>query len=249
MSRIVLRHPLCVLINKLPLCHNNKTLLNFPTFSKQFNISSRLSYSSISQQFPTTRASLITEVAPDFTSPAVFPNDSIEPLTLSSYRGQYVLLLFYPLDFTFVCPSEILSFDKLYEEFKSRNTQIIGISVDSQFSHLAWRNTPLNRGGISKIKFPLVSDLSKSISKDYGVLTKDNTLSFRGLFLIDKEGIIRHCVQNDLPLGRNVQEALRMVDALQHVETSGDVCPANWTKGKKSMKPSMEGAADYLSTL
>ncbi|XP_053993117.1 peroxiredoxin-2-like [Hylaeus volcanicus] len=249
MSKITLRRPLIALINKLPLCHNHTKLLNIPAFSKHFGISSKLCYSSISQPFAKTPTSLITEVAPDFTSPAVFPNDSMEPLTLSTYRGQYVLLLFYPLNFTFVCPSEILSFDKFYEEFKTRNTQVIGISVDSQFSHLAWRNTPLHRGGISKIKFPLVSDLSKSISKSYGVLTKDNTLSLRGLFLIDKEGIIRHCVQNDLPLGRNVEEALRMVDALQHVESSGDVCPANWTKGKKSMKPSMEGAADYLSTL
>ncbi len=189
---------------------------------------------------------LITKEAPDFTAQTVTADNSISELTLSSYRGKNVVLFFYPLDFTFVCPSEILAFNKAVDDFKSKNCEIIGVSVDSQFTHLAWKNTPVAEGGIGNVQFPLVADLNKSISQSYGVLLPDEGVSLRGLFLIDKEGIIRHALVNDLPLGRNVDEALRMVDALQFFEEHGDVCPANWRPGEDAMKPTAEGVADYL---
>lgn len=189
---------------------------------------------------------LITKEAPDFKAQTVMADNSISDLTLSSYKGKHVVLFFYPLDFTFVCPSEILAFNRAVDEFKKRNCEIIGVSVDSQFTHLAWKNTPVEQGGIGNINFPLVADLNKSISQSYGVLLSDEGVSLRGLFLIDKEGIIRHAVVNDLPLGRNVDEALRMVDALQFFEAHGDVCPANWKPGEEAMKPTPEGVADYL---
>lgn len=190
---------------------------------------------------------LITKKAPDFTAQAVMADNSIVDLTLSSYKGKYVILFFYPLDFTFVCPSEILAFDRAVNAFKKKNCELIGVSVDSQFTHLAWKNTEINEGGIGNVKYPLVADLNKSISQSYGVLLPDEGVSLRGLFLIDKEGIIRHAVINDLPLGRNVDEALRMVDALQFFEANGEVCPANWKPGEDAMKPTPEGVAAYLS--
>ena len=174
------------------------------------------------------------------------PDNSISELTLSDYRGKYVVLFFYPLDFTFVCPSEILAFNTAIKAFNEKNCEIIGVSVDSQFSHLAWKNAPVEQGGIGNIKFPLVADLNKSISQNYGVLLPAEGVSLRGLFLIDKEGLIRHAVINDLPLGRNVDEALRMVDALQFFEAHGEVCPANWRPGDDAMRPTPEGVADYL---
>ncbi len=189
---------------------------------------------------------LVTKEAPDFTAQAVMPNNSIEDLTLSSYRGKYVILFFYPLDFTFVCPSEILAFDKALDEFKKRNCEIIGVSVDSPYTHYAWKNTPVEKGGIGNIQYPLVADLSKKISLDYGVLLEAG-ISLRGLFLIDKDGIIRHQLINDLPIGRSVDEALRVLDALQFHEEHGDVCPANWRPGEEAMKPTPEGVAEYLS--
>ena len=189
---------------------------------------------------------LITKQAPDFTAQAVMPDNSISELTLSDYRGKYVVLFFYPLDFTFVCPSEILAFNTAIKAFNEKNCEIIGVSVDSQFSHLAWKNAPVEQGGIGNIKFPLVADLNKSISQNYGVLLPAEGVSLRGLFLIDKEGLIRHAVINDLPLGRNVDEALRMVDALQFFEAHGEVCPANWRPGDDAMRPTPEGVADYL---
>ena len=189
---------------------------------------------------------LVTREAPEFKAQAVMANGSFEELSLSSYRGKYVLLFFYPLDFTFVCPSEILAFDKALDEFKQRNCEVLGVSVDSHFTHLAWKNTPVQNGGIGKISFPLVADLDKSISEDYDVLLPDG-ISLRGLFLIDKEGVVRHQLVNDLPLGRNVDEALRVIDALQFHETYGEVCPANWRPGDDAMKPTPEGVADYLS--
>jgi len=189
---------------------------------------------------------LVTKEAPDFTAQAVMPDDSFAELTLSSYRGKYVVLFFYPLDFTFVCPSEIIAFDKALEKFEARNAQVIGASVDSQFTHLAWKSTPRDRGGIGPVKYPLVADLKKSISRDYGVLLDDG-IALRGLFLIDKEGIVRHALVNDLPLGRNVDEALRLLDALQFTEQHGEVCPANWREGEEAMKPSAEGVAEYLA--
>ena len=190
---------------------------------------------------------LVTKQAPDFTATAVMPDNSMKPdFKLSDYRGKYVILFFYPLDFTFVCPSEILAFDKVLPAFKAKNCEIIGVSIDSQFSHWAWKNTPVKQGGIGNIQFPLVADLDKSISRQYGVLL-DAGIALRGTFLIDRDGMVRHAVVNDLPLGRNTEEALRMVDALQFHEKYGDVCPANWEEGKEAMKPSAAGVADYLS--
>jgi peroxiredoxin 2/4 len=190
---------------------------------------------------------LVTKQAPDFTATAVMPDNSMKPdFKLSDYRGKYVILFFYPLDFTFVCPSEILAFDKAQASFNSKNCEIIGVSIDSQFSHWAWKNTPVNQGGIGNIQYPLVADLDKSISRQYGVLL-DAGIALRGTFLIDRDGIVRHAVINDLPLGRNTDEALRMVDALQFHEKHGDVCPANWEQGKEAMKPTAAGVADYLA--
>ena len=190
---------------------------------------------------------LVTQQAPDFTANAVMPDNSFGQITLSSFKGKNVVLFFYPLDFTFVCPSEILAFDKKLDEFKKRNTEVIGVSVDSRFTHLAWKKTPLDEGGIGNIQYPLVEDLNKNIARSYGILFGDS-VALRGLFLIDTKGIVRHAVINDLPLGRNVNEALRMVDALQFVETHGDqVCPANWQEGDEAMKPTAEGVASYLA--
>jgi peroxiredoxin (alkyl hydroperoxide reductase subunit C) len=191
-------------------------------------------------------STLVTKQAPDFTAQAVMPDNSFAQLTLSSYHGKYVVLFFYPLDFTFVCPSEIIAFDKAVEKFEQKNTQVIGVSVDSHFTHLAWKNTSPDQGGIGQVKYPLVADLSKQISKDYGVLF-DEAVALRGLFLIDKEGVIRHALVNDLPLGRSVDEALRLVDALQFTEEHGEVCPANWREGEDAMKPTAEGVAEYLA--
>jgi len=190
---------------------------------------------------------LVTKEAPDFTATAVLADNSFkEDFTLSDFRGKYVILFFYPLDFTFVCPSEILAFNKAVKQFEENNCQLIGVSVDSHFSHLAWKNTKVNDGGIGNIQYPLVADLDKSISKSYNVLL-DGGIALRGLFLIDKEGVVRHQVVNDLPLGRNVGESLRVLDALQFTEEHGDVCPANWNKGDEAMKPTAEGVAKYLS--
>jgi peroxiredoxin (alkyl hydroperoxide reductase subunit C) len=190
---------------------------------------------------------LVTQPAPDFTATAVMPDNSMKPdFKLSAYRGRYVILFFYPLDFTFVCPSEILAFDKALPAFKAKNCEIIGVSIDSQFSHWAWKNTPIKQGGIGNIQYPLVADLDKSISRQYGVLL-DAGIALRGTFLIDRDGIVRHAVVNDLPLGRNIDEALRMVDALQFHEQHGDVCPANWEEGKEAMKPTAAGVAEYLA--
>ncbi|MCI0704761.1 MAG: peroxiredoxin [Planctomycetia bacterium] len=173
----------------------------------------------------------VTKDAPDFTASAVV-NGIITPnFQLSDFRGKnYVLLFFYPLDFTFVCPTEIVAFSDRVNEFEKRGCQVIGVSVDSQYSHLAWINTPRQEGGLGELKYPLVADLTKKISADYGVLLEAG-VSLRGLFLIDKGGIIRHITVNDLPLGRSVDEALRVLDALQHYEKHGEVCPANWRPG------------------
>lgn len=190
---------------------------------------------------------LVGKEAPDFTATAVTGDGAFEELTLSSLRGKYVVLFFYPLDFTFVCPSEIIAFDNHLAEFKERGVEVLGVSVDSHFSHHAWRETAVENGGIGKIGYSLVADLTKSIASDYDVLTGNGAVAFRGLFLIDKAGMVRHQVVNDLPLGRNVEEAIRMVDALQFHEENGEVCPANWNKGKAGMTPSAEGVAAYLS--
>jgi len=189
---------------------------------------------------------LVTKEAPDFTAQAVMPDSSFAELKLSSYRGRYVVLFFYPLDFTFVCPSEIIAFDAALARFQKKNTQVLGCSVDSHFTHLAWKNTPRKQGGIGPIQYPLVSDLTKQISRDYGVLF-DDRVALRGLFLIDKAGIVRHALVNDLPIGRSVDEAIRVLDALQFHEENGDVCPANWHQGEEAMKPTAEGVASYLA--
>ncbi len=191
-------------------------------------------------------SSLVTKPAPDFTAKAVLPDNSFADLTLSSYQGKYVVLFFYPLDFTFVCPSEIIDFDKAVAKFKAKNTEVIGVSVDSHYTHLAWKNTPRNEGGIGPIQYPLVADLDKKISEKFGVLL-DAGIALRGLFLIDTKGVVRHALVNDLPLGRSVDEALRLVDALQFHEKHGDVCPANWHAGEEAMKPNAKGVAEYLA--
>jgi len=189
--------------------------------------------------------SLVTKQAPDFTATAVMADDSFQPISLSDYRGKHVLLFFYPLDFTFVCPTEIIAFDARIDEFKERGVEVIGVSIDSEFSHLAWKKTSREDGGIGPIRYPLVSDLAKHIARDYGILFNES-VALRGLFLIDKEGIVRHAVINDLSLGRSIDETLRMVDALQHYEKYGEVCPANWEKGQDAMEPTHEGVALYL---
>ena len=193
-------------------------------------------------------AVLVGKPAPDFTAPAVMGDNSIaEAFHFLDYlKGHYGLLFFYPLDFTFVCPSEILAHDHRMEEFEKRNVKVVGVSVDSHFTHLAWKNTPVKQGGLGQVQFPLVADLTKQIARDYDVLVND-AVALRGTFLVDKQGIVRHQVVNDLPLGRNVDEALRMVDALQFTEQHGEVCPAGWQKGKPGMKADPEGVAEYLA--
>lgn len=191
---------------------------------------------------------LVTKQAPDFTATAVLPNNTFDDkFKLSDLKGKYVVLFFYPLDFTFVCPTEIVAFDKKLAEFKKRDCEVIGVSVDSHFTHLAWKNTPLDKGGIGDIQYPLVSDLSHQIAKSYGVLLEPGSVALRGLFLIDKTGTIRHAVINDLPLGRSVDEAIRTLDALRHVEEYGEVCPANWHDGEKAMAPTAAGVSKYLA--
>lgn len=191
---------------------------------------------------------LVGKPAPDFTAAAVLEDGTIkEEFNLSEFsKGKYCLVFFYPLDFTFVCPSEILAFHNRMETFKKLNCAVIGVSVDSQFSHAAWRNTAPKDGGLGPVDFPLVADITKSIARDYDVL-KDDAIAFRGTFLIDLEGVVRHQVVNDLPLGRNVDEAVRMVEALQFHEEHGEVCPAGWNKGEEGMKADAEGVASYLA--
>ena len=184
--------------------------------------------------------------APDFTATAVV-NKQFEQLSLSQFKGKNVILFFYPLDFTFVCPTEIIAFSDRIEEFRKRNTEVLGVSVDSQFSHLAWINTKREEGGLGDLQYPLVADITKSIAKDYGVLTQDGGVAFRGLFLIDKEGTIQHMVINNLPLGRSVDETLRMIDALTHFETHGEVCPADWRPGKDAMIADPEKSKTYFA--
>ena len=190
--------------------------------------------------------SLVTRETPDFTAQAVMPDNTFAELKLSSYRGKYVVLFFYPLDFTFVCPSEIIAFDKALVNFKEKGAEVIGVSVDSHFTHLAWKNTPVEKGGIGNVQYPLVADITKEISRSYGVLFNES-VALRGLFIIDKEGVVRHGLVNDLPLGRSVGEAERVLDALQFTEKHGEVCPANWKEGEDAMKPTADGVADYLS--
>ncbi len=191
-------------------------------------------------------AVLVGKPAPDFTATAVYGNNAIKDLKLSSFKGRYVVLFFYPLDFTFVCPSELIAFDHRLEEFTQRGVEVIGCSIDSQFTHLAWKNTPVNKGGIGQVRYSLVADINHAICQAYDVEAAGG-VAFRGSFLIDKSGVVRHQVVNDLPLGRNIDEMLRMVDALQFTEEHGEVCPAGWQKGKAGMKASPDGVANYLA--
>lgn len=192
-------------------------------------------------------AVLVTKEAPDFKATAVMADGSFQDISLADYRGKKVVLYFYPLDFTFVCPSEIIAFDHRMSEFEKRNTVVLGCSIDSHFTHLAWRNTDINEGGIGQINYPLIADIDKSIARDYDVLVNE-AVALRGSFLIDEEGVVRHQVVNDLPLGRNIDEMLRMVDALDFHSKHGEVCPAGWQEGKEGMKASTEGVAEYLAS-
>lgn len=191
---------------------------------------------------------LVTRQAPDFTAAAVLGNgEIINQFNFKQYvAGKAAVIFFYPLDFTFVCPSELIAFDNRYEEFQKRGVEVIGISIDSEFTHNAWRNTLVENGGIGQVKYPLVADIKHEIARAYGVEHPEEGVALRGSFLIDKQGIVRHQVVNDLPLGRNIDEMLRMVDAMQFHEEHGDVCPAQWEKGKESMEGSPEGVAKYL---
>lgn len=193
-------------------------------------------------------AVLVGKEAPDFNVKAVVNGGEIVPsYTLSQHRGKYVVLFFYPKDFTFVCPTELHAFQEKLNEFESRNVQLLGCSVDSEFSHFAWLNTPKNKGGIQGVTYPILADFNKTIARDYDVLHDASGAAFRGLFLIDKNGIVKHQLVNDMPLGRNVEEALRLVDALQYVEAHGEVCPANWSKGDKAMSPNQAGLNTYFA--
>ncbi len=189
---------------------------------------------------------LVGRQAPDFTAKAVQGGDVIEGFKISSLQGKYVLFFFYPLDFTFVCPTELHAFEEKLGEFKKRNCEVVGCSIDSHFSHLAWLTTPKSKGGIEGVSYPIVSDINKTISADYDVLVEGAGIAYRGLFLIDKSGIVRHQVVNDLPLGRSVDEAIRMLDALQFFEENGEVCPANWSQGDTAMKPNQQGLEAFF---
>ena len=207
---------------------------------------------------------IVTKTAPDFKTLAVMPDNSIQEVKLSDYKGKKVVLFFYPLDFTFVCPTELLAFNKRLSEFESRGVQVLGCSVDSRWSHLAWKNTDINKGGIGNVQYPLLQDLDKSIARSFDVLvgstpatvyTKDEEVdttvgggvSLRASFLIDEEGTVRHAVINDLPLGRNIDEMIRMVNALAHHQKHGEVCPAGWKDGDNAMEESPDGVSSYLS--
>lgn len=191
--------------------------------------------------------SLVNKKAPDFTANAVVNGKIQDDFKLSKYLGRYVVLFFYPLDFTFVCPTELHAFEDEMEEFRSRGVDVIAVSTDSCYSHIAWLNTPKVKGGIEGVTYPIVSDFNKIISRDYEVLLEEDGIALRGLFLIDKEGVVQHQVINNLPLGRNVDEVIRMIDALQFSEKYGEVCPANWNKGEKAMTADEKGLEEFFA--
>ena len=192
-------------------------------------------------------AVLVGKQAPDFTAAAVLgSNEIVENYRFSeAIRGKYAVLFFYPLDFTFVCPSELIAFDHRNGEFQKRGVEVVGVSIDSQFTHLAWKNTPVDKGGIGKVGYTMVADVKHEIAKAYDV-ESEGGVAFRGSFLIDREGVVRHQIVNDLPLGRDIDEMLRMIDALDFHTRNGEVCPAGWNKGKQGMKASKDGVAAYL---
>ena len=207
---------------------------------------------------------LVTKPAPDFTAEAVMGDNTIKEISLADYKGKKVVLFFYPIDFTFVWPTEIIAFDNRLGEFEKRNVQVLGCSIDSKWSHLAWKNTEVNKGGIGNIKYPLIADITKTIARDYDVLmgaldatvitddeqretSVDGDITLRGSFLIDEDGVVRHELRNDEPLGRNIDDMLRMVDVLAHHQEFGDVCPVGWQKGEDAMQDNPESVANYLS--
>jgi peroxiredoxin (alkyl hydroperoxide reductase subunit C) len=191
-------------------------------------------------------AAFVSQPAPDFTADAYF-NGVFEKLSLSKFKGKKLVLFFYPLDFTFVCPTEITAFTDSLDEFKKRNTEVVGVSVDSNFTHQAWANTPREEGGIKGINYPLIGDVSKEVARNYGVLMEGG-IALRGLFIIDKNGVLKHSTINDLNLGRNIDEVLRLLDAIDFSEEHGEVCPANWKKGDKAMKPTSAGLKEFVKT-
>lgn len=191
--------------------------------------------------------SLIGKKAPEFKAKAVVKDKIIDDFSLSDYSGKYVVFFFYPLDFTFVCPTELHAFQDRLKDFEKRDAQVIGCSVDSWHSHLAWLNIPKTKGGIQGVAYPIVSDLHKTIARNFQVLKEDEGIAYRGLFLIDRDEIIRHLLVNDLPLGRSVDEALRLLDAIIFHEQNGEVCPANWKSGAKAMKPTEQGLAEFYA--
>ena len=190
---------------------------------------------------------MIGKAAPHFKATAVVKGEIVDNFSLDAFLGKYVVFFFYPLDFTFVCPTELHAFEEKAQEFEKRGAQIVGCSVDSAYSHFAWLNMPKSKGGIEGVSYPLVSDLTKTIASDYQVLNKEQGIAYRGLFVLDKQGFVRHLLVNDLPLGRSVDEALRVVNALIHYENFGEVCPANWQAGDKTMTASPEGLEVYFS--
>lgn len=191
-------------------------------------------------------STLVTQKAPDFKATAVV-NKEFKDISLADYKGKWLVLFFYPLDFTFVCPTEITAFSDRVDEFKKLNTEIVGVSVDSKFSHLQWINTDRKQGGLGELKYPLLADMTKSVSRDYGVLMENVGHTLRGLFLIDPNGVVKYAVVHDNAVGRNVDETLRVIQAFQHNAETGEVCPANWTKGKDTMKPNPTQSKTYFA--
>ncbi|RME37302.1 MAG: peroxiredoxin [Planctomycetota bacterium] len=187
----------------------------------------------------------VGQPAPDFKAMAVI-DGAFKEISLSDYRGKYVVLFFWPLDFTFVCPTEIVAFSDAADKFTERNTQLLGASIDSQYTHLAWQQKPRSEGGLGKINYPMIADVTHNLARSYNVLIEEKGVALRGLFLIDREGVLRHMLVNDLPLGRSVDEALRMVDALQYFEKNGEVCPANWKPGADTIKPDPEKSKEFF---
>lgn len=194
-------------------------------------------------------ALLVGKHAPQFKSKAVINGQIVDEFSLAKYKGKYILFFFYPLDFTFVCPTELIAFQESLAEFHHRDCEVVGCSIDSVFTHLAWLNTPRSKGGIEGVKYPLVADINKTIAKSYDVLSEEEGIAYRGLFLIDKQGIVRHQIVNDLPLGRSVAEAMRTLDALIFINEHGEVCPADWKEGKKSMVPTQAGLERYFANV
>ena len=192
-------------------------------------------------------STLVGKKAPAIKASAAAGNKTINQFSLEQYKGKYVVLFFYPLDFTFVCPTELHAFQSKLEDFQKRGCEVVGCSIDSVFTHHAWLKTPVSKGGIEGVSYPIISDIHKTVAKDYGVLCEEEGIAYRGLFLIDKEGKVRHQLVNDLPLGRSVDEALRMLDALIFFENNGEVCPANWNEGSQAMKPTQEGLEKFFA--